>query len=69
MAMELVESTANGSDKDTLYLLGGVALMVFGAGLLLSNPTVRRYMSQFGVGNLATSVIPDMERYFKLRAM
>jgi len=43
--------------------------MVFGAGLLLSNPTVRRYMSQFGVGNLATSVIPDMERYFKLRAM
>ena len=69
MAMELVESTANGSDKDTLYLLGGVALMVFGAGLLLSNPTVRRYMSQFGIGNLATSVIPDMERYFKLRAM
>jgi hypothetical protein len=69
MAMELVESTANGSDKDTLYMLGGVALMVFGAGLLLSNPTVRRYMSQFGVGNLATSVIPDMERYFKLRAM
>jgi hypothetical protein len=69
MAMELVEPTANGSDKDTLYLLGGVALMVFGAGLLLSNPTVRRYMSQFGVGNLATSVIPDMERYFKLRAM
>jgi hypothetical protein len=69
MAMELVESTANGSDRDTLYMLGGVALMVFGAGLLLSNPTVRRYMSQFGVGNLATSVIPDMERYFKLRAM
>ena len=69
MAMELVESTANGSDKDTLYLLGGVALMIFGAGLVLSNPTVRRYMSQFGVGNLATSVIPDMERYFKLRAM
>jgi len=69
MAMELVESTANGSDKDTLYMLGGVALMVFGAGLLLSNPTVRRYMSQFGVGNLATSVIPDLERYFKLRAM
>ena len=69
MAMELVESTANGSDKDTLYMLGGVALMVFGAGLLLSNPTVRRYMSQFGVGNLASSVIPDMERYFKLRAM
>lgn len=71
MAMELIESTANGSDngKDTLYMLGGVALMVFGAGLILSNPNIRRYMSSFGVGNLATAVIPDVERYFKLRAM
>jgi hypothetical protein len=71
MALDLIESTANGnaSDKDTIYLLGGVALMVFGAGLVLSNPTIRRYMSQFGVGNLAQTVIPDVERYFKLRAM
>ena len=71
MAMDLMEAAANGTgnDKDTLYLLGGVALMVFGAGLVLSNPTIRRYMSQFGVGNLATTVIPDVERYFKLRAM
>ena len=50
-------------------MMGGVALMVFGAGLVLSNPTIRRYMSQFGVGNLAQTVIPDVERYFKLRAM
>ncbi|MGA8740003.1 MAG: hypothetical protein WB561_02320 [Terracidiphilus sp.] len=71
MATDLIESTANGTgnDKDTLYMLGGVALMVFGAGLILSNPTIRRYVSQFGVGNLATTVLPDVERYFKLRAM
>jgi hypothetical protein len=71
MALDLMESTANGnaSDRDTLYLMGGVALMVFGAGLVLSNPTIRRYMSQFGVGNLAQTVIPDVERYFKLRGM
>jgi len=71
MALDLMESTmnSNANDKDTLYLLGGVALMVFGAGLVLSNPTIRRYMSQFGVGNLAQSVIPDVERYFKLRGM
>ena len=71
MALDLMESTANGNatDKDTIYLLGGVALMVFGAGLVLSNPTIRRYMSQFGVGNLAQTVIPDVERYFKLRGM
>ena len=42
-----------GSDRDTLYMLGGVALMVFGAGLILSNPTIRRYMSRFGVGQSA----------------
>ncbi len=71
MALELTESTANGNgnEKDTLYMLGGVALMVFGAGLILTNPTIRRYMSQAGVGNFATAVMPDVERYFKLRAM
>jgi len=69
--MELLEATANenGTDKDTLYMLGGVALMIFGAGLILSNPFVRRYMSQLGVGNLAQAAMPDIERYLKLRAM
>jgi hypothetical protein len=69
--MELLEATANGNatDKDTLFMLGGVALMIFGAGLILSNPFVRRYMSQLGVGNLAQAAMPDIERYLKLRAM
>ncbi|WP_263352418.1 hypothetical protein [Acidicapsa acidisoli] len=71
MATALIEANRAGlsNDKDTLYLLGGVALMVFGAGLILSNPMIRRYMSQLGVGNLAQTVIPDVERYFKLRSM
>lgn len=71
MTSDLVESTANGleSDKSTLYMLGGVAMIVFGAGLILSNPVIRRYMSQLGVGNLAQAVMPDVERYFKLRSM
>jgi hypothetical protein len=71
MAIDLVESTASGVDngKDTLYMLGGVALIVFGAGLVLSNPSIRRYVSSFGVGNMATAVIPDVERYFRLRSM
>jgi hypothetical protein len=71
VAMVLDETSANGisGDKDTLYMLGGVALVVFGAGLILSNPFVRRYMSQIGVGNLVQAAIPDVERYMKLRAM
>ena len=53
--MEVLEANRNGAgngigtDKDTLYMLGGVALMIFGAGLVLSNPVVRRYLSQMGV--------------------
>lgn len=71
MAMEMLETTTNdaAADKSTLYLLGGVALVVFGAGLIISNPFIRKYMSQLGVGNLAQAAMPDVERYFKLRAM
>ena len=62
-------STHETTDKETLFMLGGLALMVFGAGMLLSSPLVRRYLGQIGVGNLAQSALPDIERYFKLRSM
>ena len=70
MAFEL-ETTANGDarDKETLYMLGGLSMIVFGAGLILSNPFVRRYMSKMGGGNLAGGAMPDLERYLKMRAM
>lgn len=56
-------------DRDTLFMLSGVALVVFGAGLILSNPIARRYLSQFGIGNLAQTALPDLDRYLKLRSM
>lgn len=59
----------NGADRDTLYLLGGVALVVFGAGLILSNPATRRMLGQVGLSDLTRAVIPDFERYMKLRSM
>lgn len=66
-----MEKNGNGSinDKDTLFLLSGVALVVFGAGLILSNPIARRYLGQYGVGDLAQAALPDLDRYLKLRAM
>jgi hypothetical protein len=64
---DVSEGDSNG--KDTLYMLGGVALVVFGAGLILSNQTVRKYLGQMGVGGLIQSAVPDVERYLKLRAM
>jgi hypothetical protein len=59
----------NTSDKDTLYMLAGAAFVVFGAGLILSNPIVRKYLGQLGVGNLAQAALPDLDRYLKLRSM
>jgi hypothetical protein len=57
------------TDKDTLFMLSGVAFMVFGAGLVLSNPIVRRYLGNVGIGNLAQSALPELDRYLKLRSM
>ena len=62
-------SEGDSSGRDTFYMLGGLALVVFGAGLILSNQTVRKYLGQMGVGGLVQSAVPDLERYLKLRAM
>ena len=71
MAMELMQREGNGfsADKETLYMLGGVAMVVFGAGLILTNPTIRRYLGQIGLGNLAQVALPDVDRYLRLRNM
>jgi hypothetical protein len=71
MAVEIMTRTdeTSGIDKETLYMLVGVALVIFGAGLVLSNSTVRRYIGQVGLGNFASAALPDLERYFRLRSM
>lgn len=70
MAMNFSEDVNHsGTDKDLLYMLGGAALVLFGTGLILSNPMVRRYLGQIGVGNLMTAALPDVDRYLKLRNM
>jgi hypothetical protein len=43
--------------------------MIFGAGLILTNPIARRYMGQLGIGSLASLALPDLDRYLKLRSM
>jgi hypothetical protein len=66
-----MENAQDAEGRDTLFMLSGVALVVFGAGLILSNPIVRRLMSQAGLNgiNLLTAAVPDVERYLKLRDM
>jgi hypothetical protein len=71
MDMEL--ERANDQDanetRDTMFLLGGAALVIFGAGLILSTPMVKRALGGVGIGNLIGAAVPDLERYMKLRAM
>jgi hypothetical protein len=68
--------------RDTLLIAGGIALMVFGAGLILAHPTLRRAVvagltpllpelqNPMGSGlSGVNAVLPDVERYLKLRAM
>ncbi len=73
MAATAIRHQSNGaaenSDRDTLFMLSGIALMVFGAGLILSNPVAQKYLSRLGVSNLAQGALPDIERYLRLRAM
>ena len=57
------------SNKDTLFMLGGLALVVVGAGLILTSPIAKKYMGQLGLGDLTGGIVPDIERYFKLRSM
>ena len=62
------DETANGT-RDTLFLLGGVAMVVFGTGLILTSPPVRQLLGGSNIGNLLQAAVPDVERYLKLKAM
>jgi len=55
--------------RDLLLALGGAAMVLVGAGLMLSHPLVKRYVGQLGLADLAQGAVPDLERYLKLRAM
>ena len=54
---------------DTLLMFGGAALVLLGAGLILSNPTIRKHLGGFDVSNLLRNVAPDFQRYLKLKTM
>jgi hypothetical protein len=69
MPTEIVRREEDSANKDTLYMLGGVALLVVGAGLILTSPIAKKYMGQLGLGDLTGGIVPDIERYFKLRSM
>jgi hypothetical protein len=71
----------NGTDQrqDMMYVVGGLALLVLGAGLIASHPTIRKTLRagmdsvlphlQGTVGSQLAVLVPDVQRYLKLRNM
>ena len=69
----------NENNRDTIYLFGGLALMLLGAGLVMSHPTVRKTVSAGLEGLLPelkgkylpdlSALGPDIQRYMRLRSM
>jgi len=55
--------------RDTLFLLGGLSLIVFGVGLVVTSPVVRKLIGEVNVGGMLKGAVPDLERYLKIRSM
>ncbi len=70
--MELTHADSNNASdetRDTMLLFGGVALMLLGAGMVMTSPVVKRYLGGVNLAYLLQSAAPDFERYLKLKAM
>ncbi|MER3427336.1 MAG: hypothetical protein C4334_04410 [Pyrinomonas sp.] len=66
--MNELKAQAQGG-KEIFYLLGGAALVLLGARLILRHPLIKGYLEQIELGDLVKGVAPDLERYLRLRAM
>lgn len=72
-------NNASDESKDMLYLVGGFALLAAGAGLIMAHPEIRKQVragldrvlpgvqDNFNIG--LTTVVPDLQRYMKIRSM
>jgi len=70
--MEMMRANDNqeaADTRETLYMFGGMALMVLGAGMVLTTPVARRLLGGVNVSSLLQAAAPDFERYLKLKAM
>jgi hypothetical protein len=77
--MDISEIVEDQEPKDIMRLAGGLALITLGAGLILSFPKIRKLIHS-GVeaatkdsdGKVPTAVkgmLPDIERYLKIKSM
>lgn len=67
--MERPNEQEENSRSDNWFLVSGAALLIVGAGLILSRPNLRRRLNGAGIGNLLLASLPDFQRLLRLRAM
>jgi hypothetical protein len=67
MSREITKYVEKDSDesRENLMLLGGSALLLAGAGLLLATPTVRRYLHDIGIERRLRAAVPELDRYMR----
>jgi hypothetical protein len=77
--MDISDIVDDQEPKDIMLLAGGLALLTLGAGLILSFPKIRKLLHS-GVEAAITDkdgktilaakgMLPDLERYLKIRSM
>lgn len=69
--MQVVRKMDNGGSetKETLMVFGGAALVMLGAGMMLSTPVVKRYLGGLSLGGILANALPDIQKYLQLKAM
>jgi hypothetical protein len=77
--MQNNEGNGSSDGKDMLYVAGGLALIVLGAGMIVSHPAIRRSIAaglssvlpdlQGKFGPDLSTLGPDIQRYMKIKSM
>jgi len=64
--MEIIHRSGNSEEtSDALLVLGGLALILLGAGVILSSPAARKYIDDLDIGRLLKRVAPELARNLK----
>lgn len=74
-----MENNGSNGSKDMLYIVGGLALLIAGAGLIMAHPSIRQQLKSNldrvlpgipeNLSSGLSTVVPDFQRYMKIRSM
>lgn len=65
--MEQRNTNGSSETRENILLYGGAALIIAGAGMILSSAAGQRYMSNLKPGTLVQAALPALQGFMKLR--